>query len=155
VADYDAPKWLFDKLLYVEKQGLWPKFAAAQLAERFDMAVMAGKGYAVESARLLAARVQEHFAFRAFVLHDADPFGYEVARTFSEATERMPNHDIEIVDLGLSVGDAVRLGLGTEVFTREPALSRGPRPRLDDLELVWFSGTRILSPASRGGAASG
>jgi hypothetical protein len=55
VDDYAFPAWEYDKILYVEKKGLWPIIQAAQLAQRYDLAVVAAEGYASEAARTLFA----------------------------------------------------------------------------------------------------
>ncbi len=49
IAAYEFPEYSFDKILYVEKEGEWPKLQAARLAERYDMAVASAKGYPVEA----------------------------------------------------------------------------------------------------------
>ena len=54
-----------------------------------------------------------------FVLHDADIDGYNIARTLGEETARMPDHNIEVIDLGLTVPQAIDHGLETEQFTRK------------------------------------
>jgi hypothetical protein len=144
VAGYQLPEWTFDKILYVEKKGLEPIFDTARFAERYDMAIAYGEGYAVEACRELLARA-EGGDYTILVLHDADPYGYEIARTLGEATRRMPDHEIEVVDLGLSVADAIERGLAAETFTRRKALSWQLRSRLTATEREWFGG----SPAGR------
>jgi hypothetical protein len=144
VARYQLPKWTFDKILYVEKKGLEPIFDAAHFAERYDMAIAYGEGYAAEAARELLAHA-EAGDYTILVLHDADPYGYEIARTLGEATRRMPDHEIEVVDLGLTVADAIERGLQTETFTRRKRLSWQLVSRLDGTERGWFEG----QPAGR------
>lgn len=147
VADYVFPRHVFDKILYVEKEGLTPIFESAQLAERFDMAIAAGKGQPVEAVRSLFKRA-ERGEYRLFVLHDADPAGYSIARTIAEATRRMPNHRVDVVDLGLTVDAAIDRGLETESFTRRKALPQWMHPRLTDQERDWFQG-RLISEYPR------
>jgi anti-sigma regulatory factor (Ser/Thr protein kinase) len=53
---YEFPAWLYDKILYIEKKGVWPILQAAALAERYDMAVIAAEGYATEATRVLFAQ---------------------------------------------------------------------------------------------------
>lgn len=142
VASYQLPAWTFDKILYVEKKGLEPILGSARLADRYDMAVVYGEGYAVEACRELLAHA-EGGDYTILVLHDADPSGYEIARTLGEETRRMPHHHIEVVDLGLSVADAVGLGLEPETFTRKKALPVQLTGRLDEAELGWFQGERV------------
>jgi DNA topoisomerase VI subunit B len=140
VESYEFPSHLYDKILYVEKKGLWPYFKDAQLAERYDMAVVAGEGYATEACRILFANAEQGRDFQLFVLHDADPHGYNIARTLAEETRRMPKHRITMIDLGLSLGEALEMGLETEEFFRKAALPKGLT--LTGLEREYFGGQR-------------
>ncbi|MGH3547089.1 MAG: ATP-binding protein [Pseudonocardiaceae bacterium] len=139
VRTYIPPDWTYDKILYVEKQGLYPVLKASGLGERYDMAIIAGEGYADVACRDLLATAEGR-NLRIFALHDADPAGYNIARTLAEATERMPGHRVDVVDLGLSVADAVTQGLPTEAFTRKKALPA--TLSLTDTEYEWFTGTQ-------------
>jgi Topoisomerase 6 subunit A/Spo11, Toprim domain len=76
---YRFPSWLYDKILYVEKKGVWPIFQSAQLAERYDMAIIAAEGYACEAARTLFEHADKDRQYQLFVLHDADPDGYNLS----------------------------------------------------------------------------
>jgi hypothetical protein len=42
-----------------------------------------------------------------FVQHDGDLSGYDIGRTLGEPTERMPDHDIEVIEIGLTVQQAI------------------------------------------------
>lgn len=141
VAGYDLPEYVFNKILYVEKEGLDPIWQTARLAERYDLAIASGKGQPVEAVRDLFERA-EGDEYRLFVLHDADPAGYSIARTISEETERMPDYSVEVIDLGLSVADAIDRGLPTETFTRQKSLPYWMLDRLDEVEQEWFVGAR-------------
>ena len=140
VEEYEFPAWLYDKVLFVEKTGLWPVFQAARLAERYDMAIIAGEGYASEACRVLFAHAERGRRYQLYVLHDADPFGYNIARTLREETARMPNHRVEVVDLGLKLGEALDMGLAPENFTHKRQLPQGLT--LTDLEREYFEGRR-------------
>ena len=85
VAAYIPLAWQFDKVLYIEKEGLEAQLAPYQLGERYDMAIIYGKGFAVTACRELLAffEIRE---MKIFVLHDADINGYDIARTLGEAT---------------------------------------------------------------------
>jgi hypothetical protein len=145
VESYTFPAWLYDKILFIEKKGLWPVIEAARLAERYDMAVVAGEGYATEACRVLFASAEKGQDYQLYVYHDADPHGYNIGRTLREETERMPGHRIKVIDLGLRLGDAIRLGLPAEEFTRKKALPRGLT--LDAVEREYFGG-RPAGPKS-------
>jgi len=141
VAAYIPPSWQFDKVLYIEKEGLEAQLAPYRLGERYDMAINYGKGFAVTACRELLALLEIREEMKIFVLHDADINGYDIARTLGEATRRMPNHNIDVIDLGLTVPQAIEYGLETEQFTRRKALPADLE--LDDAALEWFTGEPI------------
>jgi hypothetical protein len=125
VEAYVFPEWRYDKILYIEKRTVWPILEVAQLAERYDMAILTGEGYATEAMRVLFRTASKHHQYQLFVLHDADPDGYNIAVTLREESARMPGYAVEIIDLGLFIEDALALGLDPEDFTRKKALQAG------------------------------
>jgi hypothetical protein len=137
VGTYEFPEYAFDKILYVEKEGEWPKFQAAKLAERYDMAVASAKGYPVEAVRELFSRA-ERGDYQLFVFHDADIDGYNIARVMSEATRRMPYHNVDVVDIGLSVADALEMDLDPEPFSRQKSIPDTLYWRLSDVDREYF-----------------
>jgi hypothetical protein len=137
VKAYKFPDWRYRRILFVEKQGLWPIFKKARLAERFDMAIIAGEGFATEACRVLFQHAQKG-EYMLFSLHDADPSGYDIARTLREETARMPGYKVHVIDLGLTLKDALDLGLGVEEFTRKKAISQALK--LTELERRYFVG---------------
>lgn len=137
IAAYEFPEYSFDKILYVEKEGEWPKLQAARLAERYDMAVASAKGYPVEAVRELFARA-EGGDYQLFVFHDADIDGYEIGRVLGEETRRMPHHSVEVVDIGLGVEDALEMGLAPEPFSRKNRISHKLRRTLSETAREYF-----------------
>ncbi|MBA3637385.1 MAG: hypothetical protein H0W57_13360 [Rubrobacteraceae bacterium] len=129
VANYEFPEYVFDKILYVEKEGELSKLRAAKLAERYDMAICSGKGQPTEAVRTLFQQA-EHGDYQLFVFHDADLDGYDIARVMAEETRRMPGYFVDVVDIGLTVEDAVEMGLASEPFRRRNAISWELRTRL-------------------------
>ena len=121
VEAYRLPEWCFNKVLYVEKKGLLPVLQAAQLAERYDMAIVAAEGYASRAAKALLAAAEGTGAVTVLVLHDADVDGYNISRTLREATRTSP-HAVQVVDLGLTVADALAAGLQPERVLRKKDL---------------------------------
>jgi hypothetical protein len=89
------------------------------------MAVVAGEGYATEAIRVLFDQAARQRDYQLFVLHDADPDGYNIARTLREETARMPGYAVDVIDLGLHWEDAMAMGLQTETFERKRALPEG------------------------------
>jgi hypothetical protein len=141
VDGYQFPAWLYDKILYIEKKGLWPVLEAARLAERYDMAVIAAEGYSTEATRVLFAQADKGRNYQLFVLHDADPDGYNIARTLREETHRMPGYAVEVIDLGLKLEETLTMDLGVEEFTRRKALPEGLV--LTDTEREYFEGRQV------------
>ena len=124
IESYTFPHLSFNKILYVEKEGIWPQLEAHKLAERYDMAILTGKGYATEAARTLFEKAEKG-DYQLFVLHDADPDGYNIARTLREETRRMPGYNVQVEDIGLTIKDAEDRGLLPEAFTRKKGLPSG------------------------------
>lgn len=144
---YTFPVLLYDKILYVEKKGLWPILQQVRLAERYDMAVVAAEGYASSAARVLFANAETDRDYQLFVLHDADPHGYNIARTLREETARMPGYSVDVIDLGLGLEEALDMGLQEEEFTRKKKLPESLLPRLSETEFAYFKG-RPAGPKS-------
>jgi hypothetical protein len=129
IANYEFPEYTFDKILYVEKEGELPKLRAAKLGERYDMAICSGKGQPTEAVRTLFERA-EGGDYQLFVFHDADLDGYDIARVMAEETRRMPDYFVDVVDIGLTVEDAVEMGLASEPFRRKKDITWELRMRL-------------------------
>ena len=132
IAAYEFPEYTFDKILYVEKEGEISKLQAAKLAERYDMAICSGKGQPSEAVRTLFEHAQGR-DFQLFVFHDADLDGYDIARVMAEETRRMPDYSVDVVDIGLTVEDALDMGLASEPFYRKKNISWELRMRLSDV----------------------
>lgn len=137
VETYEFPRWRYDKILFIEKTGLWPIFKEARLAERYDMAIVAGEGVATEACRVLF-RNAEKGDYQLFCLHDADPWGYNIARIMREATPRMPGYNVKVRDIGLKLKHALDVDLEPENATRKKAYPKGLV--LSDLEREYFDG---------------
>ena len=131
IAAYQFPEYTFDKILYVEKEGELPKLQAAKLGERYDMAICSGKGQPTEAVRTLFDRA-EGGDYQLFVFHDADLDGYDIARVMAEETRRMPGYSVDVVDIGLTVEDALEMGLASEPFHRKKDISWELRMKLSD-----------------------
>jgi len=71
-----GPEQRYGAVLFVEKEGFGPLFKAAQLAERYDLAIMSTKGMSVSASRMLLDRLCDRGIERFFVLHDFDVSGF-------------------------------------------------------------------------------
>ena len=137
---YDMPELLYDKILYVEKKGMHPIFREARLAERYDLAIVCAEGYASRAAKILLSTASEQ-NMTLLSLHDADPYGYNIARTLREATETCPNHHVDVIDIGLQLDEALDMGLQTEFFYRKNALPSAIT--LSETERQYFTGQEV------------
>lgn len=111
-----GPKHAFGAILFVEKEGFEPLFDAAQIKERFDIAIMSTKGMSVRAARQL---IDELYRFNVpvFVLHDFDKHGFSIFGTLGRDSIRYKfrhRHKLEIIDIGLRLEDVEELGLESE-----------------------------------------
>jgi hypothetical protein len=122
VESYTIPLWLYDKILYVEKKGFHEIFRSARIAERYDLGIICAEGYATDAAKLLLARAEQS-DMTILCLHDADPYGYNIARKVRAATRLQ--RTIKVIDMGMSLQDALDIGLSAETFVRKNALPQG------------------------------
>lgn len=107
---------------------------------RYDLMVAAAEGYSNEATRKLLALAQAEHGYQILVWHDADPYGYNIARTLAEPTEGMPDHHLDVIDMGLRLEEGLEMGLQTETFTHKKALPEDILPMLTDKELELFTG---------------
>jgi hypothetical protein len=138
VEQYIFPEHEYNKILFFEKKGLLHTIKAANLHKKYDMAIIAGEGYASEAVRILLDKAQTGQDYTIFVLHDADPSGYDILRTIQDSTKRMPDHNIEVIDLGLRVQDAIDLNITHETATRKKELPQDLT--LNAIERDYFGG---------------
>lgn len=139
VDGYELPEYEYNKILYIEKKGLWHTVKSAGLHKKYDMAVIAGEGFASVAIRELLDRAQAGSDYTIFVLHDADSYGYNIARTLQAETARMPNHNITVIDLGLFVQDALDIGIEPETHDRDSKLTK-KLTNLNAIEREYFEG---------------
>lgn len=119
VEEYKIPEYEYDKILYVEKQGFRQIFDAVKLGQRYDMAIMATQGFSTRAAKaLLAPAPQKNITILA--AHDCDIAGYDIARTLQNATRTAPGIH-QVIDIGLSVEEALDMGLPVESVSYKKA----------------------------------
>lgn len=138
VEEYHLPEHLFNKILYVEKLGLLPTFEAVKLAERYDCAIIAGQGFAVDAVKSLLTRVDKETDIIICCLHDADPAGYDIGRTLSEATKNTPGYRVDVIDFGLTIAEAEKWDLEKEWTEQSRRISSELLKRLTDEEKKYF-----------------
>ena len=110
--------------MFVEKEGFDPLLQEARIAERFDLAVMSTKGMSVVAARMLLDRLAP-LIDRVFVLHDFDVAGFSIFATLGGDGRRyVYENAVNMVDLGLRLGDVQAMGLEAEPVTTKDFESR-------------------------------
>jgi signal transduction histidine kinase len=120
VEKYDRPAWLYNKVVYIEKEGFSEALKAVQWPERHDCMLMSSKGFTTRAARDLVDKLAEHDEpVTIFCVHDADAHGTMIYQTFQEATKARGARKIKIVNLGLEPWEAVEMGLEVETIPVE------------------------------------
>jgi hypothetical protein len=116
VETYERPKWTFNKVLFIEKEGFFEALKAAQWPERYDCALLTSKGFSTRAVRdfldMLAEDAEEDIT--VFCAHDADAFGTMIFQTLQEETRARGRRKAEIINIGLEPWEAYQLGLEPE-----------------------------------------
>jgi len=140
--NYQLPHHEYAGILFIEKEGIWQTLkdtGGIELARKYDLMIASCVGYSTEATRKLLAQAQQA-GMKILAWHDADPDGYNILRTLREPTERMPDHRLDVIDIGLNLEEGLAMGLPTETFTRKKALSKDLVPLLTPEELKLFDG---------------
>jgi DNA topoisomerase VI subunit A len=114
-------------VVVLEKEGFYPLLEAAQIAERYDIAIMSTKGMSVTAARKLVDDMSQQ-GVTVLVCHDFDKSGFSILHTLRTDTRRYTfQAQPTVVDLGLRLADVQAMNL-----QREPmSFPRGVDPRLN------------------------
>jgi hypothetical protein len=115
---------IFGAVLFIEKEGFDPILKTAQIADRFDLAIMSTKGMSVTAARVLADEMCSQYDVPLLLLHDFDKAGFSIAGTLQRDTRRYEfKNSIKVIDLGLSLTDVDEMALQAE-YLHHPKASR-------------------------------
>jgi DNA topoisomerase VI subunit B len=108
-----GPHHRYGAVLFIEKEGFLPLLKRAEIAQRYDLAIMSSKGMGSTSSRWLLERLAAKA--RIFVLHDFDKSGFSILGTLSRDTDRYQfEQPPEIIDLGLRLRDIEEYSLESE-----------------------------------------
>ncbi len=100
--------------LFIEKEGFYELLERAQIANRYDAAIMSTKGMSVTAARTLIERLSAD-GVTVLVLHDFDKSGFEILKSLQADTRRYTYRtQTQIIDLGLRLEDVQALQLESE-----------------------------------------
>lgn len=121
IEKYSRPEYQFNKVLYIEKRGLFQILKEQQIPQRYDLALMSAAGYANRAARDLIDMLGESGEpIQFFCVHDADASGTMIYQTLTEATKARGARQVQIIDFGLHPAEALEMGLQVE----KPGLSK-------------------------------
>jgi hypothetical protein len=115
VEDYERPPWLFNKVVFIEKEGFNEILKDERWPERHDSAIMTSKGQGTRAAKDLIdklAATGEPCLF--FVIHDADAAGTMIVQCLQEATAARGARNVKIINLGLEPAEGRAMGLAVE-----------------------------------------
>jgi hypothetical protein len=114
----------YQAVLYIEKEGFDPQLREAQIAERFDIAIISCKGQSVTAARMYVDHVcRVAGGVPLFVMHDFDKYGFEIGQRLTTVSARAEKKNlvkyrfknaINVTDLGLRLVDVQKYGLKSE-----------------------------------------
>jgi len=150
-----GPANRFRAVLFIEKEGFFPIFRAAHLAERFDLAIMSSKGLSTTAARTLIDRLCGGHNLPLPVLHDFDKSGFSILGTLKRSNRRYTfTNEVNVIDLGVRLDDVREHDLESEPVTygkSDPAPNlRENGAREDEIDFLcsshdWsgYSGERV------------
>jgi hypothetical protein len=124
----NGPSGNFGAAVFVEKEGFTPILEAAQIAKRFDVAIMSTKGMSVTAARALADEMCSRHDIPLLILRDFDKARFSIAGTLQRDTRRYEfKNSFKTIEIGLSLADVEAMGLEAEY-------QHHPKGRRDILE---------------------
>ncbi|OBZ15946.1 hypothetical protein A8L34_27910 [Bacillus sp. FJAT-27264] len=133
VENYNRPKWTFNKIIFIEKEGYFASLRDVGFPERYDCALLSSKGFASRAVKDLfdlLGETDEEIQF--FCVHDADAAGTKIFETLQEATAARPGRKVRVINLGLEPEEAIDMGLQIESFNSERH-----RPVADYVSYYW------------------
>ncbi len=109
-----GPSYRYAYALFIEKEGFSSLLRRADIANRYDIAIMSTKGMSVTAARRLVEELSNQDA-TILVLRDFDKSGFSIVNTLKSDTRRYKfDKPPKIVDLGLRLADVQELELQSE-----------------------------------------
>jgi hypothetical protein len=142
VEEYQRPEWLFNKVVFIEKEGFNVILADERWPERHDSALMTSKGQGTRAAKDLIdkmAATGEPCLF--FVIHDADAAGTMIYQCLQEETAARGARNVKIINLGLEPAEGRRMGLAVEDVTYDKR--QAVADYVPDADKEWLQQHRI------------
>lgn len=133
VQKYDRPRWTFNKIIFIEKEGYFASLRDVGFPEKYDCALLSSKGYASRAVKDLfdlLGETDEEIQF--FCVKDADAAGSKIYETLQEATKARPGRRVKVINLGLEPEEALEMGLQVETYE-----NTGQRAVADYVDYKW------------------
>jgi hypothetical protein len=115
VENYEHQRWTYNKVLYIEKEGLYEILKSAKWPERHDCLLVTSQGYATRATKdvidLLGESDGELLFFAA---HDGDAYGTCIYESLQQATAARRARVVKIINLGLEPWQGLEMGLAVE-----------------------------------------
>jgi len=105
-------RYKYDKALYIEKTGFDSVFRAERLAEKYNLLIVSGQGFASRAARRLLYDLQQQ-GLKLYCMHDLDVDGVSIFNSMQQANDKF-KHDLDIEDLGITLADIIKYNIAPE-----------------------------------------
>jgi hypothetical protein len=120
VEQYKHVAWTYNKVLYVEKEGIYEIIKASGWAERNDCLLVTSQGFATRAARdVIDLLAESDGELQFFCIHDGDAYGTLIHEKLQEATKARGARRIRIVNLGLDPWQGLGMGLAVEQAAKD------------------------------------
>jgi len=158
-----AERQRYQAVMYIEKEGFEPILQEAEIAERFDLAILSCKGQSVVAARRFIDEVcRIDGGVPLFVVHDFDKAGFEISQRLTTVSDWAVANDrvayqfknqINVTDLGLRLADVEKYSLQSETcefnggFARDSICTAAERSFLESnrrVELNSFTSPQFI-----------
>lgn len=124
VARYNPRQWEGHTIIFIEKENFAHILRDYGIMKRWDAIVIGSKGFAVEACRDVLQKYKRLLGglVKIVALHDADPAGYMIGYDLATNLPRFgDNVEIQVIDAGLTMAEAVRMNLMSEPFELKKA----------------------------------
>ncbi len=112
VANYIRPDYLFNKVLFIEKESKIISLKQNGFDEKFDCALISTKGYSNRASKDLLDKLGENGEeIICYCVHDLDADGIFIYSSLKEATAARPERKIEVIDWGITYEEAEEMNL--------------------------------------------
>src|SRR5262249_43252753 len=115
VENYKHQLWTYNKVLYIEKEGLYEILKSAKWPEQHDCLLVTSQGFATRATKDVIDLLGENDGeLLFFAAHDGDAYGTCIYESLQDATAARPARTVKIINLGLEPWQGLEMGLPVE-----------------------------------------